>query len=491
MIKPIAIQASQLSSIDLIQDQLIYCTDTKEAYFDITEISRIQLGCTIQLDTEFDKNTISNIQTNKVYIIKETNKLYRHINGDFIEITQRATIIDLLVPMDELIPTTLTKKDINYAPKTLASLVYTNDGNTVEEVLKGMVNDDKKILLYTRTEHVVATVDGQRVFGIPFPIPNYDLAKFPMLIIYKDKILSSADYSISNDQAILNPSLNGLTKDEILTFVFHYNVIINDESLNAESINNVRFFVGEKEPYPKQETDVWFDTKELEVKQLVQGKWKVIVKSSIDDFPFQVFKGTSILQDSSEYVEIPIEGFDPTRDTMMVYENSVYLEEREDYVVSADGRYIKNIGEEVWAGTHEEAILFNFIVFRSTNASNQTQMIKHTTILNNVTSSVSLTNFNFNKYKDTMMVYENSIYLEEGEDYEISYDSTTITRLNESWDGTVDNVYLNFIIIKNSIDRPVIEAVKPAIKQDIDLKDQILKVLGINEEQFVKLKQML
>lgn len=490
MIKPISTYAYSLDSYEIIENQLIYCVDTREAYYDISNRNRIQIGCTIQIETEYEKNNLSHIQKNKIYIVKETNKLYRYLNGGFVNVIDKVSIIDILIPLDELVPVTINKQGINYAPKTLASMVYANDGNTVEDILKGMGSEDKKVLLYTRTEHVVATIDGQRVFGIPFPIPNYDLAKFPMLVIYKDRILSGKDYAISNDQVILNNTLDGLARDEILTFVFHYNVILTNDNLNAESINNVRFYVGDREPYPKMETDVWFDTEECSVKQYTNGKWRIIVKNgsggSSNNTPFHITKNTTFLTTSSTYAEIGIPGFDSSKDILFVYENSVYLEENEDYNISSDGNYITNIGEHMWIGSEEDPVVLNFVVFKGIN-DKTSQIIKSTTVLSRDVSEIGISNFD--KYSDTIMIYENSIYLEEGKDYIISDDSSKIISIKGDWKGSEEDVYLNSIIFKSSVNRPNIE--EKIVDKDNILKTQIFNALGLTESEFEKLKQMI
>lgn len=488
MIKLISLYAYDVSNVEITEDQLLYCIDTQEAYYDISSMNRVQLGCTIQLNTEYDLKTLTYIQHDKVYIVKESNRLYRYINNSFTDVITRAHIIDLLIPMEELVPSTLSKEGQNIAPKTLASLVYTNNGENVEDVLKGMITDDRKVLLYTRTEHVVATIYGQRVFNIPFPIPNYDLAKFPMLVIYKDRILSPSNYAISNDQIILSNNIDALDRDEILTFVFHYNVVLSNENLNAESINNVRFFVGENPPYPQYETDVWFDTNKLEVKQYTNGKWKTIVKSSMyEDYPFFITKNTNIVEENTTYVEIGIPGFDPAKDTLFVYENSVYLEEREDYTISADGNYIINM-MDTWTGSKEDPVIFNFVVFKSVNGNHSAQIVKKTSIIEHDTDEIELSNFD--KYRDTLCVYENSVYLEEGEDYIISHDSSKIIRNDSIWKGSEEPFYFNFIIYKNSIPLPD-DTARKVKNKDEKLRSQILSALGIDEEQFAKIKQLL
>lgn len=484
MIKPIATYSYDRESIDIKQDQLLYCLDTKEAYFDITNFNRIQLNCTIQVDEEYEKDSIINKRLNKIYIVKRTNKLYRYNGSVFNEVTNKAAVMDILVPAEELVPTTLNRKGVNYAPKTLASMVYTNDGNTVEDVLRNMVgSEDKKVLLYTRTEHVMATTFGQRIFTIPFPIPNYDLAKFPMLVIYKDKILSGNQYSISNDQVILNNNIDGLDRGEILSFVFHYNVIVNNTALDAESVNNVRFFVSDKEPYPKKETDVWFDTTNKEVKQYADDKWTIIVKGSTDEErPFNIVKNSVFLNRNSTYVEIGIPGFDRTVDTLMVYKNSTYIEEVEDYTISADSRFIIKSNNGTWNGDIQTNV-FNFIVFKSTNPKNRTQIVKRTITVDYETNEIPLPS-EYNMANDSMFVYENSVYLEQGEDYLLSGDGKKIINNGEIWYGDEENIVFNFIIIKNSVTNKEMD-----VQDNTVLKNQIYDILGITEEELGMLKR--
>ena len=75
-----------------------------------------------------------------------------------------------------------------------------------------------------------------------------------------------------------------------------------------------------------------------------------------------VFKKNTVkIQSESSKIAIGIEGFVKSVDLLMVYKNSVYLEENEDYIISADGLYIEKM-EGTWneSGTSS----FNFIVIK-------------------------------------------------------------------------------------------------------------------------------
>ena len=78
--------------------------------------------------------------------------------------------------------------------------------------------------------------------------------------------------------------------------------------------------------------------------------------------------------------------------------------------------------------------------------------LKSSVEISTKTSSVTIpSSFNFNKSKDLLLVYKNSVYLEEQYDYTISSDSTTISAVDTNdWAADTDTTCLfNFIVIKN------------------------------------------
>lgn len=376
---PIQIRKFELNDIPIKENQIIYCVDTKEAYFDASSTKRIQIACTIQVDTERDRFEIVEPLKDKIYIVLESNSLYMYNSNAWVLITNKAEVIDLLIPASELIPTTLTQNSIHLAPKTLASQVYTNDGRQVQNVIDEMLTEDKKIVLYTKTEHVEVERDGQTVFRIPFPISNYDLDKFPVLIFLNNVLIPSKYYAISIDQLILSNTYPMLHKGDLLTFIFHYNVTITGNIVDATSVNNVRYFTGPREPYDKMATDVWFDTVNKSVKQYDGVEWQIIVKN--EEFKIDIAKSTYNLNSSSTFIPIGIDRFNSATDLMFVFENSTYIEEGEDYTI--DGTNIVRANQEIWYGDLEETV-FNFIVFRNVKQTNMDKL-RH-----NYSSSVEL-----------------------------------------------------------------------------------------------------
>lgn len=68
-------------------------------------------------------------------------------------------------------------------------------------------------------------------------------------------------------------------------------------------------------------------------------------------------KNSVTLSSSSNEVSIGIDTFNKDRDLLLVYKNSVYLEDKEDYNISSDGRKITSIN-----GNFSNGSVFNFIV---------------------------------------------------------------------------------------------------------------------------------
>lgn len=74
---------------------------------------------------------------------------------------------------------------------------------------------------------------------------------------------------------------------------------------------------------------------------------------------------------------------------------------------------------------------------------------KNTVIINTQTTEVNIGIPEYDKDTDVLMVFKNSTYLEENEDYTISEDSTKINSINETWNTSNIEMTFNFIVFKN------------------------------------------
>lgn len=272
----------------------------------------------------------------------------------------------MMANISELTPGTLERKGIAYAPRTLASLVYMDDGTTLADNIEELMIDGKRFLMKTATRQLQVERANQRIYDIPIPVEKYNYEKYPMVLALNGNMISSSKYRISDNQLILNEDFSAsIKKDDILMFIFHYlDIIVEDYGLDAESINDIRFFVSKTEPKCKQTTDVWFDTSLNQVKQFNGEQWEIIVSGTggTGGGSMASFRNSVTVTSANRYVPIGIEQFNKNTDILFVYQNSVYLELDQDYALD-DSTKIRCLNGE-WCSSGETQT-FNFVVLKN------------------------------------------------------------------------------------------------------------------------------
>lgn len=115
-------------------------------------------------------------------------------------------------------------------------------------------------------------------------------------------------------------------------------------------------------------------------------------------------KGTTTIVNTSGSVDINIEGFDSDKDCLMVYLNSVYLDEGTDYTINNETNTIECIDGE-WYSTEGSPSIFNFVAFCNTVSSN-------TVIVNSEQPLIRQTNINNIDNKEVILLkYENALMI--------------------------------------------------------------------------------
>ena len=135
LLRPIETIESRLSEIAIKQGQLIFCTDTNNIYLDNCDNCRVHMADIIKLKSESDREFIIAPLIGKIYLVEETNKFYKYNGSDWETISVDISINADKVPHTDLVPCTLEKKNQAYAPKTLGSVVYLQDGKTVNDTI--------------------------------------------------------------------------------------------------------------------------------------------------------------------------------------------------------------------------------------------------------------------------------------------------------------------------------------------------------------------
>lgn len=442
-LQPIETIKANVNTIPVVPGQLIYCSDSKECYYDDSNSTRIPMGTIITLDNEQDKDTLLSPLENRLYLVGSTGIIYRYINSNWEVITNDTQFLQDS-NMTGLIPATISNNGVNYAPRTYASLVYTDDGKPITDSISDILKIQENDVIQIKTVPVKATVDSQTIFEIPYPIATYDLTRNKIVVLNTDNtIIPSDQYVISGGQLVFNTL--SYVKDSTISFVFIYTLRVGS-TINAETINNIRIF-GETPAVPKN-SDIWIDGPNGVIKYFDGTQWKVIsttTSGGSGDAALVSKKNTVELTAAASTVLLGLEGFKKDTDILFVFKNSVYLEEGKDYTINDDSTAILPIGGQFTLT--EDKMTFNFVVLEKVAAQlgNIRNGVEVTTKTNEVPIGIPV----YNKDRDLLMVFINSVYIEEGSDYTVSADSSKIITVGADLDGTVYPIDVAFLVLQN------------------------------------------
>jgi len=360
IIKYISALKPGLVKIPIITGQIIECTDTNEIFVDNNNAERVLVENIIILATEYEREQIETPDLSMIYLVKETNMTYK-FKYSWMRITDDVILGGAI--LRELVPATIEENGIATAPRTLTSQVFNDDGTPLSSVLDDMIKEGKRFELKTQMEHYFVERTAQRIFRIPVPFVGYDFTKFPMVVLRNDELVKTEDYVIAEDyNLIFSQSYPVINQDERLTYIFNYAQIISDDSvIDADMVNGYRYIVSVSEPYDRIRGDIWFDTSAKAIKQFDGTGW-IVIATGEDGINggFVARKNTVAITQNVNYIEIGIK-FRKGVDFLLVFKNSVFLAENEDYTITEDGINILCPETEIWEGTPENPTVFNII----------------------------------------------------------------------------------------------------------------------------------
>lgn len=160
-----------------------------------------------------------------------------------------------------------------------------------------------------------------------------------------------------------------------------------------------------------------------------------IVSVVYDGTNFQLLSGSGggislpvydnvVTNTSTNTVVFNILGFDSTRDVLLVYANSTFIQVNADYSISGSS-IVKT------SGTWASGTIFNFVCFQMVDGTPDGLGIANIdssfTATANGTTNCSLNTANYNPLSDILYVYYQNIILFEGVDYTVSVDGMSIT----------------------------------------------------------------
>jgi len=359
---------NNFDNISVKQGQLLYATDTKNASYDIDNTLRYSLSCTQQIDTDSERTSITPVE-NTLYIVTTTNLMYRYYTDTgWLNVTDFEAIVDILILADELQTMVIESNGEKYAPVVLAKYIYMADGSTLQSAIDDLMEKGAKVILESKTMTVQIKSSGQKILDIPYPISDYNIYKFPMFVLLGGKYISKDSYAISNYQMILSDTITSTTiKDDVVTFIFVYAHSLADVSLDCESMNGVRWFIGKTDLALdlRQDKDVMVNTYMQDMKQWdsVNQEWSLIF-SNRKRVIKRVENSVKVATDTN-YVNIGIDGYNEDQDTLIVVKNNTWLNKGKDYTVSIDNKLIKAPDGFTWSVSSSTPTYFYFIILKN------------------------------------------------------------------------------------------------------------------------------
>lgn len=202
-LKYIEIPKSDLGDLSIVSGQVIHCLDTGECFYDNSNTIRI---LSEDIEPVYSIGSVATPANNRLYIDRHgtldenNNVIYQGADyatlyiynklANWQQVTDTAEVNSFLSSYTELEPAILEENGRNKAPFTLARYVFTENGDSVEDLVK-------EIKLFEMNNELIEITDNETtVFETHPPFPEYH--KYPkryFSVVFVDgKIVPDKDY---------------------------------------------------------------------------------------------------------------------------------------------------------------------------------------------------------------------------------------------------------------------------------------------------------
>lgn len=227
----------EIHNTEVIGGQVLYSTDTKKVYYDNTNNTRMITTSIIPLSTELTKENYINPLPDKIYLVLTSCNLYKYA-GEWIRITDTNQINEILFERSMMVPIIMNENGVDVAPATIASNVFTEDGDNIEGILNNLLRlydiNSNKLKVDIKTVNVPAL--SIRI-EIPFPVENFLENGNNLILFINDKFLNTDYYSIAENYVMIDEDNYTIDQDSLITFLFIYN---SSEILYNGNINGTK-----------------------------------------------------------------------------------------------------------------------------------------------------------------------------------------------------------------------------------------------------------
>ena len=214
-LKYLATERAHLSQVPITEGQFIATTDTNEVFYDVAVDIRFKTNKLTLVDTDAERYRLSNndqVSTDVIYYIKESELFYIW-TGTWKNVVATTEITKFLGDYKNITPTTLVKGEERFAPLTIASQVFTDDGETVEAKVRQISH------IASAFDSIVVTKKG-KTFDIPVPFERY-FDQPNMLLVYIGTLqIYPNRYSIEGNKITFQEEVEA---GRTINFYFVYN----------------------------------------------------------------------------------------------------------------------------------------------------------------------------------------------------------------------------------------------------------------------------
>lgn len=206
-----------VATISIVQGQFIYTTDTSEAFYDTSYDTRMKTSKLQVIQSDSNRFALGdNVSESKVYYVQSTNQFYIYTKiKNWVPVNDSSEIEHILGDIRNVTPTTITIDGERFAPMTVASNVYTEDGETVEAKIRQISQ------IASSFDSIIVQKKGTR---FTVPVPNDDYFNHPnlMLVFIGTVQIYPNRYTLEGNEIIFNEEVEvGRT----INFYFVYNTM--------------------------------------------------------------------------------------------------------------------------------------------------------------------------------------------------------------------------------------------------------------------------
>jgi len=280
---------------------------------------------------------------------------------------------------------------------------------------------------------------------------------------------------VTVNSAVTEVSLEGLgvviTPNDKLLVHFNSVYLMEGVDYNIDYASNKITVIGD---VPWNESSIENSVFSLELFKNVEDTDGAVIQAR-----FENNQNIVRLQESTNEIEIGIDGFDKNNNLLLVFKNTLHIAEGKDYSISDDSSKIVNLSPDDWAWNAGDE--FVFIILRvvpnidmpagsinggslvdgsisidklgedvqeairnAAESGSKLASVQNTFVLDMNASEIEIGIAGFNKSTDTLLVFKNSVHMAEGIEYTINDNNIAINKIEGEWLSGDSFVFLAF-----------------------------------------------